>query len=89
MVPGWVAWARCDVGVVWLQARIDTYFQRMADIIKKGKIPARIKFMLQDIQEMRDNGWVPRVWQEEHLKTIDQVGVCVLGGGGGGGGGGG
>ena len=75
-----VARAGCDV--VWLQGRIDTYFKRMADIIKKGKIPARIKFMLQDVQEMRDNVWVPRVRQDKQLKTIDQVSLWVGRGGG-------
>ena len=38
-----------------------------------GKVPARIKFMLQDVQELRGNNWVPRQRQEESLKTIDQV----------------
>ena len=52
---------------------IDAYFKRIADIIKKGKIPARIRFLLQDVQEMRDNNWVPRARQEKQLKTIDQV----------------
>ena len=29
--------------------------------------------MLQDVQELRDNEWVPRVRQDKQLKTIDQV----------------
>ena len=68
---------RCTV---WLlapspptQTRIDSYFTRINEIIKKGKVPARIKFMLQDVQELRGNKWVPRVRQEQSLKTIDQV----------------
>ena len=56
-----------------LQTRIDQYFSHIAEIIKKGKIPARIKFMLQDVQELRDNNWVPKKGQEQSLKTIDQV----------------
>ena len=53
---------------------MDAYFKRITDIIKKGKIPARIKFMLQDVQELRNNEWVPRVIQrDKQLKTIDQV----------------
>ena len=55
------------------QQRIDGYFNRISDIIKKGKIPARIKFMLQDIQELRRNQWIPRESQASTLKTIDQV----------------
>ena len=56
-----------------MQTRIDQYFSRIAEIIKKGKVPARIKFMLQDVQELRGNSWVPRQRQEQSLKTIDQV----------------
>ena len=56
-----------------VQNRIDGYFTRISDIIKKGKIPARIKFMLQDVQELRRNEWVPRLNQTSTLKTIDQV----------------
>lgn len=66
-----------------LQKHMDAYFARIADIIKKGKIPVRIKFMLQDVQEMRDNGWVPRVRQDKQLKTIDQVSICDRDRGGG------
>ena len=58
---------------VMLQGYIDAYFKRITDIIKKGKIPARIKFMLQDVQELRENNWIPRVRQDQQLKTIDQV----------------
>ena len=52
---------------------MDQYFTRIAEIIKKGKIPPRIKFMLQDVQELRENNWVPKKRQEQSLKTIDQV----------------
>ena len=53
---------------------MDVYFKRISDIIKKGKIPSRIKFMLQDVQDLRGNNWVPRVRQQAmQLKTVDQV----------------
>lgn len=55
------------------QQRIDQYFNRIAEIIKKGKVPARIRFMLQDVQDLRANSWVQRSRQESSLKTIDQV----------------
>ncbi len=60
------------------QMRIDTYFIRISEIIKKGKIPSRIKFMLQDVQELRKNKWVQRSRQEQGLKTIDQVPCRVM-----------
>ena len=55
------------------QKLIDKYFERMAEIIKKGRVPPRIKFMLQDVQDLRANNWVQRSRQESSLKTIDQV----------------
>ena len=58
------------------QPRIDTYFSQMTEIIKKGKIPTRIKFMLQDVRELRHNNWVTRR-QEQGLNTIDQVIVMM------------
>ena len=60
-----------DTVLVW-QLRMDVYFKRISDIIKKGKIPSRIKFMLQDVQDLRGNSWVPRVRQDKQLKTTDQ-----------------
>ena len=49
------------------------YFTRIADIIKKGKISMRVKFMLQDVQDLRKNSWVPRIHQVVTVKTIDEV----------------
>ena len=79
-----VAFSSCLVGLsvtcrlfFWFpQQRIDGYFGRINDIIKRGKIPARIKFMLQDVQELRRNEWIPRLSQTSGLKTIDQVHSC-------------
>ena len=70
-----LSWVKTITNILLLhiQTRIDLYFARIAEIIKKGKIPPRIKFMLQNIQELRENNWVPRKGQEQSLKTIDQV----------------
>ncbi len=64
---------------VWSSSkpRLDAYFKRISDIVKKGEIPARIKFMLQDVQELRDHMWVPRERQDQQLKTIDQVYIYI------------
>ena len=56
-----------------LQPRIDTYFSRVNDIIKKGRISSRIKCVLQDVVDLRDNKWVPRQRQDTEVKTIDQI----------------
>ncbi len=52
---------------------MDTYFKRINDIIKKAKIPARTRFMLRDVIELRGNCWIPQGQQDQQLKTIDQV----------------
>ncbi|KAL5490853.1 hypothetical protein EMCRGX_G016045 [Ephydatia muelleri] len=53
--------------------RIDTYFSRVNDVIKKGKISKRVKFALQDVVDLRNNKWVPRKRQDTKVKTIDQI----------------
>jgi translation initiation factor 4G len=51
--------------------RMDRYFDRINEIIEKKKISSRIRFMLQDVQELRKNEWIPR--RQDTLKTIDQI----------------
>ena len=76
----------------------------MEDIAKKKKIPSRVRFMLQDVIDLRRNSWRPRR-EKAGPKTLDQIhkeaerektqaklmemaGPNVNSGGGGGGGGG-
>ncbi|KAL5490844.1 hypothetical protein EMCRGX_G016035 [Ephydatia muelleri] len=49
---------------------IDTYFSKVNDIIKKGKLSKRVQFVLQDVVDLRDNKWVPRQRQDTEVKTI-------------------
>ncbi|KAL5490846.1 hypothetical protein EMCRGX_G016037 [Ephydatia muelleri] len=49
---------------------IDTYFSKVNDIIRKGKLSKRVQFLLQDVVDLRDNQWVPRQWQDTEVKTI-------------------
>ncbi|KAL0133320.1 hypothetical protein PUN28_000815 [Cardiocondyla obscurior] len=51
------------------------YFNKMQDIVaRKGhsKISSRIRFMLQDVIDLRANKWIPRR-NENNPKTIDQI----------------
>ena len=58
---------------------MDQLFTRISEIIEKGKIPLRIKFLLQDVQELRTNKWIPRRrHQDFSLKTIDQVSYLLV-----------
>ncbi|XP_018310544.1 eukaryotic translation initiation factor 4 gamma isoform X4 [Mycetomoellerius zeteki] len=51
------------------------YFNRMQELVaRKGhsKISSRIRFMLQDVIDLRANKWIPRR-NENNPKTIDQI----------------
>ncbi|KAF9106390.1 hypothetical protein BGX27_009191 [Mortierella sp. AM989] len=39
---------------------MDVYFVRMAELTKNNKLPSRIRFMVQDVIELRSNKWVNR-----------------------------
>ena len=56
--------------MIHVQVRIDEYFDRIQSIIAKGKLSGRIRCMLQDVLELRENNWVRR----RHQKTADEVG---------------
>ncbi|XP_027876174.1 eukaryotic translation initiation factor 4 gamma 1a isoform X3 [Xiphophorus couchianus] len=52
--------------------RMDQYFNQMDKIIKERKTSSRIRFMLQDVLDLRKNNWVPRRG-DQGPKTIDQI----------------
>ncbi|XP_077079225.1 eukaryotic translation initiation factor 4 gamma 1a isoform X3 [Siphateles boraxobius] len=52
--------------------RMDQYFHQMEKIIKEKKTSSRIRFMLQDVLDLRKNNWVPRRG-DLGPKTIDQI----------------
>ncbi|NXJ94022.1 IF4G1 factor, partial [Corythaixoides concolor] len=52
--------------------RMDQYFSQMEKIIKEKKTSSRIRFMLQDVIDLRRNSWVPRRG-DQGPKTIDQI----------------
>ncbi|XP_053502474.1 eukaryotic translation initiation factor 4 gamma 1 isoform X2 [Ictalurus furcatus] len=52
--------------------RMDQYFNQMGKIIKERKTSSRIRFMLQDVIDLRRNNWVPRRG-DQGPKTIEQI----------------
>ncbi|KAM4771361.1 eukaryotic translation initiation factor 4 gamma 1 isoform 2-T2 [Rhinophrynus dorsalis] len=52
--------------------RMDQYFNQMDKIIKERKTSSRIRFMLQDVIDLRICNWIPRRG-EQGPKTIDQI----------------
>lgn len=56
------------------KAWIDQYFSRIKLYANNEELPSRIRFMLQDLIELRDNEWKPRrVASENGPKTITAI----------------
>ncbi|KAL3861765.1 hypothetical protein ACJMK2_007786 [Sinanodonta woodiana] len=52
--------------------RMDQYFAQMQKIVNEKKLSSRVRFMLQDVIELRQVKWVPRR-DDNNPKTIDQI----------------
>uniref|UniRef100_A0A8C2INL1 Eukaryotic translation initiation factor 4, gamma 2b n=1 Tax=Cyprinus carpio TaxID=7962 RepID=A0A8C2INL1_CYPCA len=53
---------------------MDQYFGRMRSLMNNKDLPARIRFLLQDTVELRENNWVPRkAFIDNGPKTINQI----------------
>ncbi|KAL4648902.1 eukaryotic translation initiation factor 4 gamma 2-like, partial [Arapaima gigas] len=53
---------------------MDQYFARMRSLMSNKDLPARIRFLLQDTVELRENSWVPRkAFIDNGPKTINQI----------------
>ncbi|XP_029353471.1 eukaryotic translation initiation factor 4 gamma 2a [Echeneis naucrates] len=53
---------------------MDQYFGRMQSLTNNKELPARIRFLLQNMVELRENNWVPRkAYVDNGPKTINQV----------------
>lgn len=56
------------------QSLMDQYFGRMLSLMNNKDLPARIRFLLQDTVELRENNWVPRkAFIDNGPKTINQI----------------
>lgn len=61
-----------DLDFAKAKPRMDQYFNQMEKIIKEKKTSSRIRFMLQDVLDLRQSNWVPRRG-DQGPKTIDQI----------------
>lgn len=53
---------------------MDQYFERMRTLAQAPELPARIRFLLRDVVELRANRWVPRRGAAEHgPRTLQQI----------------
>ena len=51
--------------------RVDAHFIKLDNIVKAKSTSSRVRFMIQDLSDLRANKWVPR--REEGPKTIDAI----------------
>lgn len=62
------------VKIFHLQSLMNQYFSRMRSLMNNKDLPARIRFLLQDTVELRENNWVPRkAFIDNGPKTINQI----------------
>ncbi|CAH2327545.1 eukaryotic translation initiation factor 4 gamma 1-like isoform X1 [Pelobates cultripes] len=54
------------------QCHLDNYISKIDIFIKKQKTSSWIRFLVQDVMELRRNNWVPR-HKPQGPKTIDQI----------------
>uniref|UniRef100_A0A668A5Q8 Eukaryotic translation initiation factor 4 gamma 2 n=1 Tax=Myripristis murdjan TaxID=586833 RepID=A0A668A5Q8_9TELE len=53
---------------------MNQYFARMRSLMNNKELPARIRFLLQDTVELRENSWVPRkAFIDNGPKMINQI----------------
>jgi len=53
---------------------MDQYFARVRSLIANPDLPSRIRFLLQDTLELRENNWTPRkIHRDTGPKTITQI----------------
>lgn len=56
---------------------MDAYFDRIRSFQSNPELQSRVRFMLQDVMELRQNRWQPRRNATDVApKTIQQVGRC-------------
>ena len=64
----------CLLDTVEAKSLMDQYFIRIKKYAQNSELPSRIRFMLQDVLELRNNQWVPRqIQSEQNPKTIVQI----------------
>lgn len=56
---------------------MNQYFERMGTLAENQELPIRIRFMLRDVIELRQNNWIPRkATNVEGPMPIHQVCHC-------------
>ena len=59
------------------KSRMDVYFKRIDDILKSPALASRMRFMLMDVVDLRNNNWVPR-HDQSAPKTIGELSLIHI-----------
>ena len=55
---------------------MDQYFERLDKATRNEQLPVRIRFMIQDIVDMRRNKWLPRRIGKNLSEIVDIFTLC-------------
>ena len=55
---------------------MDQYFERLDKATRNEQLPVRIRFMIQDIVDMRRNKWLPRRIGKNLSEIVDFLTLC-------------
>nr|XP_042911418.1 eukaryotic translation initiation factor 4 gamma 1-like [Parasteatoda tepidariorum] len=61
-----------DPNVEGSKESMEGYFTQMQEIVDKSLTGSRVRFMLQDVIDLKKNEWIPRR-DENNPKTTDQI----------------
>lgn len=58
--------------IFWCQSELDKYFKEMEKIVQERQTVTRVRFLMMDVIDLRQNHWVPRR-EDNKPKTKAQV----------------
>ena len=50
----------------------DHYLGKMEELVNDKKVPARVRYLIQDVIDLRKSNWIPRR-EKAGPKTLDQI----------------
>lgn len=56
-----------------VKEHLEPYFNRLKGVVQSKQTSSRVRFMIQDVLDMRSKGWKLRSIQDTGPKTIDQI----------------
>ena len=57
---------------------LDPYFNRLKNVVQQKLVGPRVRFLIQDILDMRDRGWTERERQAVNKPTTIRIGAACF-----------